>query len=1246
MTGHEQTSAVPLGYYLALRAGQTFRADIDRDGVSFQSSPAGVSLGLGKSGPQAGGGFGYGSVFVNIRHLTGSGYGDTLAGDSEDNYLIGLAGNDHLIGGAGADTLNGGAGFDIAYYRGSNFGVTVDLASGTGRYGFAQGDTLQDIEGLVGWKYRDVLRGDRHANYLSGYDGDDTLEGRGGDDRLIGGAGADTLDGGDGIDTADYASSTRAVTVDLSTGSGSGGDAEGDELRNIENLVGSQYADTLIGNDKSNVLVGGAGNDTLDGGAGRNTLTGGRGDDVFVLSGVRGSFEQADRITDFERGDRLRFDSDVTHVAYRDAEGDTRLVTLKEGTGALSRQVVLEGVTASLSRGSLLTHADIDGTSVRNLLNLVDDPAAGVLRGTGRADLIVGTGSVRTVDYSASQTAVQVDLSQTGAARGGDAEGDHFVNIDNIIGSARGDRLVGNEANNVLSGGAGDDRLDGSTGRNTLTGGAGADVFMLKKGAHATITDFNSNQDRLEFEPGISHVSTKTQLLGGGRQHTQIINFDPVNGSTSVIATLQHSPGNFISQNWWTSSDATLKSIYVKAFWFWNSWRASSSVRDVGAEGTAGSDMMISRGSHGHRNQGQERTIIRDAGAGDDVLIGTDIRDIFFAGTGNDFLVGRGGNDRLNGGAGDDRIWGGAGNDTLLGGVGRNTLTGDTGNDIFVLSGVRSSFADADIITDFETGDRLRFADGTSHVFWQVVGSDTHVTAFSQVTGTLSRQVVLEGYISDLVSGDLVNSSLVLHQLVTQNSDGTSAADVLLGGVRNDNIRGFAGNDIIFGGDGDDILEGGAGRNTLSGGSGNDIFVLSGIRSSFAEADVITDFETGDRLRFDAGVTYVAWKAVGTDTHVIALNAVTGAISKQVILKDYVSGLTSHNLDGSSLRLLPGWIEQRAGGANGTPGSELIFGHGGNDTLRGGAGNDVIFAGGGTNILRGGPGNDIFVLKQRPAAYDDDFGDQIFDFGNGSDHVQFESAVSHVGVSRFASKSFELKGGLLSGLRIMLPSEIYLYAFNQHTGLRSKTVLLKSYDGQFDSTKLIDAGVEVLVRTTTAKSLGDGGFEVQGDDSNNLVLEPSNLHNLGSGYRSGQNYLALKGGNGDDVLVAAGAYDYLHGEGGNDLLYGGGGGDHLYGGTGKDILTGGAGDDIFHVALESNQYADIITDFAAGDRLTLGGANAPLGPVYVHRDTAKKKTILINNGFYIAELQDYLGPIDNSIFTNGEPFTFVTVDVV
>ena len=148
---------------------------------------------------------------------------------------------------------------------------------------------------VIGTALANILRGTLGADSiyglagndtLYGYAGNDMLFGGDGNDRLIGGAGADTLDGGNGFDTASYASltATTGVWVDLAQGYANLGEATGDELTSIENLVGSKFADTLVGNSGANRIDGGLGNDTLYDGLGNDTLIGGAGSDAFFVS--------------------------------------------------------------------------------------------------------------------------------------------------------------------------------------------------------------------------------------------------------------------------------------------------------------------------------------------------------------------------------------------------------------------------------------------------------------------------------------------------------------------------------------------------------------------------------------------------------------------------------------------------------------------------------------------------------------------------------------------------------------------------------------------------------------------------------------------------------------------------------------------------------------------------------------------------------------------------------------------------
>ncbi len=136
---------------------------------------------------------------------------------------------------------------------------------------------LLDLEegGIIeGTPFSETIEGTSGDDIILGLGGNDEINAGAGSDTLVGGSGADTLDGGDGIDTVNYSGSTSGVVILLTTflfrpyGIGLGGEATGDRLVNIENIIGSDFSDTLIGNSEANTLEGGAGNDYLIGAAG------------------------------------------------------------------------------------------------------------------------------------------------------------------------------------------------------------------------------------------------------------------------------------------------------------------------------------------------------------------------------------------------------------------------------------------------------------------------------------------------------------------------------------------------------------------------------------------------------------------------------------------------------------------------------------------------------------------------------------------------------------------------------------------------------------------------------------------------------------------------------------------------------------------------------------------------------------------------------------------------------------------
>jgi hypothetical protein len=128
------------------------------------------------------------------------------------------------------------------------------------------------FEGALGYQF-----------HIDGGIGDDTIVGGANGEVLVGGEGADVIDGNGGIDTLSFADSfAGGVNVDVSTGTGFGGDASGDTYENIENVIGTQFRDTLTGSSGNNRLDGRGGADTLLGGAGNDTLIVDNAGDIVV----------------------------------------------------------------------------------------------------------------------------------------------------------------------------------------------------------------------------------------------------------------------------------------------------------------------------------------------------------------------------------------------------------------------------------------------------------------------------------------------------------------------------------------------------------------------------------------------------------------------------------------------------------------------------------------------------------------------------------------------------------------------------------------------------------------------------------------------------------------------------------------------------------------------------------------------------------------------------------------------------
>jgi Ca2+-binding RTX toxin-like protein len=166
------------------RGADTIGGGDGLDTVDYSLSVEGVVVDLADT--TASRGDAAGDRFSGIEIIQGSYHDDSLLGDGDDN---------RLRGGRGADLIDGRGGFDSADYSTADEAVSVDLALGQGLAGEALGDTLRNIERLLGSLHADQFIGSAADETFDAGFGNDTVSGGAGSDRYVFGydSGSDTI---------------------------------------------------------------------------------------------------------------------------------------------------------------------------------------------------------------------------------------------------------------------------------------------------------------------------------------------------------------------------------------------------------------------------------------------------------------------------------------------------------------------------------------------------------------------------------------------------------------------------------------------------------------------------------------------------------------------------------------------------------------------------------------------------------------------------------------------------------------------------------------------------------------------------------------------------------------------------------------------------------------------------------------------------------------------------------------------
>lgn len=360
----------------------------------------------------------------------GGGGTDRIGGQAGDDHLAGEAGDDRLYGAGLNDTLHGGGGNDV-------------LDSGDGH------------DSLHGGAGADRLYGRTGNDNLYGGWGPDRLFGGGHDDTLSGERGRDHVDGGAGKDTLHLTSPGVGVTLDLATGAFTTVDGKETEA-GIENVSGTPGDDVLYGGTGPNVMSG-----QPFGGANQDRVYGRGGDDVLdgnqVWGGAGNDFLNGNESWGGDGRDTHIDTSGLTRASGQDGN-DLFITHASSSPNAQMTAYGGPGDDRFLLRDDCAPHfPDCEQNQIR----------FGGGDGIDRIQVVVweeDSGPRANEPYRFDLPARRVTNTVSGLAM-------PIFNVEQAVGGAGDDTLIGTGESDVLMGGDGNDTISGAGGNDVLAGG-------------------------------------------------------------------------------------------------------------------------------------------------------------------------------------------------------------------------------------------------------------------------------------------------------------------------------------------------------------------------------------------------------------------------------------------------------------------------------------------------------------------------------------------------------------------------------------------------------------------------------------------------------------------------------------------------------------------------------------------------------------------------------------------------------
>lgn len=875
-----------------------------------------------------------GTNFSGIQQLGGSTVSDTFA-FQPSGFVTGS-----VNGGGGAETLD---------YSSRSSGIVVNLATGAAT---AVGAGITNITGLVGSTGSDTLTGPNGVNAwnITGVN-TGTLN------STFSFSGIENLIGGTGADTFTY-----------SSGGSLGGPIRGGGGSNT--LVGANIPNTWVISSASAGTLNGAAFSDIE------SLTGGSSTDSFAFQpsgsvsgsvnggGGTGTLDYSSRslaiVVNFATNTATAIGGTISNITS--VIGSSGIDTL---TGANSTNTFsITGANSGTINGA------VSFSGIENLTGGSANDTFAFASGGSISGLVRGGGGTNTLDYSALNTAVVVDLSNGVATGTGGVSA-----IQNVIGSAGNDTITAAAGGSVIT--------TTGNGSNTLIGGPGNDTFILSPttGAGTTVDGRGGNNSLVG--PNVANTWSITGGNAGSLNGSAFQNIQNLAGGTASDL-FAFNPSGFIagSVNGGGGGDTLDYSSRVLGIVV-NLQTSSATAIGGGFSkinsliGSIGSDTLTGANSTNTWSV---------TGANSGTVNGA------FSFSGIENLTGGTANDTFafaSGGSISGLVRGGGGTDTLDYSALSTSVFVDLSNGVAANTGGVSAIQN---VIGSTGSDTITAADGGSVITTTGSGSNTLIGGpgddrfiLSPTTGA-GTTVDGRGGNNTLVGPNVANTwNITSGNAGTLNGSAFHNIQNLTGGTSADSFA-FNPSGFMSG-----SVNGGGGTNTLDYSSRSSGIVVNlqlnsatAIGGGFSNITSVIG-STGSDDNVTGANAVNTWNITGANTGTLngltfsGIENLTGGTTSDAFAfgtGGSVSGLVSggggtNTLDYSALSTdvvvdLANSVAARTGGVLAI---QNVIGSTGNDTITASAdGSMITTTGSGNNTLIGGAGNDTFILSATTGA--------------------------------------------------------------------------------------------------------------------------------------------------------------------------------------------------------------------------------------------------------------------------------------